>query len=297
MSIIKQALNENLTTKSNGAVASSLIEGSTDGGVTSTPVKVDNNGRLEVKTTNEVEQTIWVDSTGTYFIRIYTNNLGVPAITYSLADGTSYVPVGATVPASSGSDKEVSTTHYQVITAGVGYSIGDLVNSIIVYDTNLNSVVSQIYYNLTTSAVITPLITELQEISERLSDVGINYDSVRIGDGTNLANVTANNELKVRSTPFNVATAVLSYRHAAILAVDTPSATLLTTGATGANYLQVLNNTGAIIEVNIGLTNPIIVGMGGSVSVNVTIPGAQAITITPRIIGLTATDYVTINVF
>lgn len=95
----------------------------------------------------------------------------------------------------------------------------------------------------------------------------------------------------------SVADSVISYTHAAILAVDTPSATLITTAATGASHMQVLNNTGAIIEVDIGLTNPIIVGMGGQVTIDADIPASQAITITPRIIGLTATDYVTINVY
>lgn len=265
MTIIKQALNPDINVTGAGTSATTLIKGSPDNGVTEKFIATDSNGKLLTVTTNDYEELVWVDSTGTYFIRtVIVDETGTPVIAYVLADGTPYVPVGATVPASSGTDRKVNVTHFIVNTAGTGYSVGDLVDMTTIIDVTLSSVVANIYYNLSTQAVITPTFAHLSPLETELSMTN--------------------------------ATAVLSYTHASVLAVDTPSATLLTVGATGASHLQVLNNTGAILEIGVGLTNPVRVGMGGNVNMDLNIPAGATITITPRIVGLGATDYVTINV-
>lgn len=119
---------------------------------------------VPVSVLNDVGETIWVDSTGTYYIRSIVSTSGTPVVTYTLADGTPYVPVAPSIPAASGTDKEVNVTHFVANTAGTGYSVGDLIDLTTVYDTALNTVVASIYFNLTTNAVVTPTFSHLSVI-------------------------------------------------------------------------------------------------------------------------------------
>ena len=118
-----------------------------------------------------------------------------------------------------------------------------------------------------------------------------------IHDGVDTLAVNIDGSINTKTIPSSNATTIASTGYTNNLPVNTTSATILNSGANGASHLQVQKNSGAIIDVNIGLGNPIIVGMGGDVNVDVNIPPAQAITITPRVNGLSVGDYVTINIF
>jgi len=210
MSIIKQALNENLTTKSNGAAPSSLIEGSPNGGVTSVPVKTTVTGELVI-----------------------------------VGDATSPIPVNLV---------EANGTTINV-TAG--------------------------------------------DIDIHLTDIGANYDSVRIGNGTNTLNINTDGSVNVANDLPTITTTsptIKSYEHKAILAVDTQSATLITTDAAyGATQFSITNNTGATIEVTID-TQTIYASAGDSFTMPMRIGANKAISITPRNVGLTATDIVVLRI-
>lgn len=115
----------------------------------------------ELQKQKEFTETIWVDSTGTFYIRrvVYSENLETYTISYTLADGTVYVPVAPTEPASAGTDRELVVTSYTVNTGGTGYAIGDIVHQINVFNVFDGSLLSTIWYNQTTDAIISPAPT------------------------------------------------------------------------------------------------------------------------------------------
>lgn len=88
---------------------------------------------------------------------------------------------------------------------------------------------------------------------------------------------------------------ILSAEHTAILPQDTTSGTLITVGAKGANKISVTNNSGAVIEVNVGV-DVIRAAPGSDLTHDVLIVAGAVITITPRNAGLTTADTVIINV-
>ena len=119
----------------------------------------------ELQKQKEFTETIWVDSTGTFYLRrvVYSENLETYTISYTLADGTVYVPVAPSEPASAGTDRELVVTSYTVNTSGTGYAIGDIVHQINIFNVFDGSLLSTIWYNQTTDTVITPApkITDL----------------------------------------------------------------------------------------------------------------------------------------
>ena len=120
----------------------------------------------ELQKQAEFSETVWVDATGTFFIRrvVYSENLETYTVSYTLADGSAYSPTAPIEPASAGTDREIVQTSYTVIVAGTGYSIGDIVQQLNIFDVQSDTLQSTIWYNQTTDAIITPAptITDLQ---------------------------------------------------------------------------------------------------------------------------------------
>lgn len=112
----------------------------------------------ELEKQSEFSESIWIDATGTFFIRrvVYSENLETYTVEYTLADGTTYVPTAPIEPASSGTDREIVQTSYTVTTSGTGYSIGDIVQQINIFDVGTDTLQSTIWYNQTTDAIISP---------------------------------------------------------------------------------------------------------------------------------------------
>lgn len=146
----------------------------------------------ELQKQKEFTETIWIDSTGTFYIRrvVYSENLETYTISYTLADGTVYVPVAPSEPASAGTDRELVVTSYTVNTSGTGYAIGDIVHQINIFNVFDGSLLSTIWYNQTTDTVITPApkITDLTpegSIQSIASATGTQADvAYAHGDGT-----------------------------------------------------------------------------------------------------------------
>lgn len=113
----------------------------------------------------EVSESIWIDSTNTFFLRrlVYDEQTGLVTIVYTLPDGTAYAPVLPIRPASYNQDVELGQTQYVVINAGVGYNVGEFVTQVRFYDTTTlpATLIGTIYINDNTDTVITPLITDL----------------------------------------------------------------------------------------------------------------------------------------
>lgn len=146
----------------------------------------------ELEKQAEFSESIWVDATGTFFIRrvVYSENLETYTVSYTLADGTTYVPTAPIEPASAGSDRELVTTSYTVLTSGTGYTIGDIVQQINVFDVGTDTLESTIWYNQTTDLTISPApnIAHLQpegSIQSIASATGAQVDAAyTTGNGT-----------------------------------------------------------------------------------------------------------------
>ena len=112
----------------------------------------------ELEKQAEFSETVWVDATGTFFIRrvVYSENLETYTVSYTLADGSAYSPTAPIEPASAGTDREIVQTSYTVIVAGTGYSIGDIVQQLNIFDVQSDTLQSTIWYNQTTDLTISP---------------------------------------------------------------------------------------------------------------------------------------------
>lgn len=113
----------------------------------------------------EVSESIWIDSTNTFFLRrlVYDEQTGLVTIVYTLPDGTAYAPVLPIKPASYNQDVELGQTQYIVVNAGTGYNVGEFVTQVRFYDTTTlpATLIGTLYINDNTNTVITPLITDL----------------------------------------------------------------------------------------------------------------------------------------
>jgi len=120
----------------------------------------------ELQKQAEFSETVWVDATGIFFIRrvVYSENLETYTVSYTLADGSAYSPTAPIEPASVGTDREIVQTSYTVLVSGTGYSIGDIVQQINIFNVQLDKLETTIWYNQTTDVVISPAptITDLK---------------------------------------------------------------------------------------------------------------------------------------
>lgn len=88
---------------------------------------------------------------------------------------------------------------------------------------------------------------------------------------------------------------ILSAEHTAVLAQNTPSGTLITVGAGGAKHIGWTNNSGAVIEINVG-ADVLRAAPGSDSGISALIAAGTVITITPRNVSLTTDDTIIINV-
>lgn len=146
----------------------------------------------ELEKQAEFSESIWIDATGTFFIRrvVYSENLETYTVEYTLADGSTYSPTAPIEPASAGTDRELVVTSYTVVTSGTGYTIGDIVQQINAFDVVSDTLQSTIWYNQTTDLTISPApnIAHLQpegSIQSIASATGTRADSAyTTGNGT-----------------------------------------------------------------------------------------------------------------
>lgn len=121
--------------------------------------------RDAIKATIDLESTIWTDNSGAYYVRrdIVDEGTGSISISWTAPDGSPASP-GAGLRPLSTAERDVTQDIYQAIASGTGYSNGDLIARLLVIDANPSvPVVTQIWYNLTSSAVISaPNLAHLQ---------------------------------------------------------------------------------------------------------------------------------------
>jgi len=112
--------------------------------------------RDAIKASIDLESTLWTDNSGAYYVRRDTVNEGTGAITitWTTPDGTSATP-GAGLKPLATAERDVTQALFVATAGGTGYSNGDFLARLLILDVNASTpVVTQVWYNLSTSAVI-----------------------------------------------------------------------------------------------------------------------------------------------
>lgn len=112
--------------------------------------------RDAIKATIDLESTIWTDNSGAYYVRRDSVNEGTGAITISWTtpDGTAATP-GAGLRPLATAERDVTQELFIATAAGTGYSSNDFLARLLILDVNASTpVITQIWYNLSTGAVI-----------------------------------------------------------------------------------------------------------------------------------------------
>lgn len=112
--------------------------------------------RDAIKATIDLESTIWTDDSGAYYVRRDSVNEGTGAITISWTapDGSAATP-GAGLRPLATAERDVTQELFVATGTGTGYTSGDFLARLLVIDANPSTpVVTQVWYNLSTGAVI-----------------------------------------------------------------------------------------------------------------------------------------------
>lgn len=260
----------------------------------------------------EFSESIWIDATGTFFIRrvVYSENLETYTVEYTLADGSTYSPTAPIEPASAGTDRELVVTSYTVVTSGTGYTIGDIVQQINVFDVVSDTLQSTIWYNQTTDLTISPApnIAHLQpegSIQSIASATGTQADSAyTTGNGTIISVLKGifGRLSKDPSAPASTQSTANFYVAAAVTQDQNSSATA-TTPSTGGRWIQAINNSGVICDITVGGTagandgtTLVTLIAGASVSLPIAIAASAVLRVKPRSTALTSSDVISVVV-
>lgn len=112
--------------------------------------------RDAIKATIDLESTIWTDNSGAYYVRRDSVNEGTGAITitWTAPDGSAATP-GAGLRPLATAERDVTQELFVATNSGAGYASGDFLARLLILDVNPSTpVVTQVWYNLSTGAVI-----------------------------------------------------------------------------------------------------------------------------------------------
>lgn len=112
--------------------------------------------RDAIKATIDLESTIWTDNSGAYYVRRDSVNEGTGAITitWTAPDGSAATP-GAGLRPLATAERDVTQELFVATSSGTGYTSGDFLARLLILDVNPSTpVVTQVWYNLSTGAVI-----------------------------------------------------------------------------------------------------------------------------------------------
>jgi hypothetical protein len=128
--------------------------------------------RDAIKAQIDIASTLWTDNSGAYYVRrdLVNEGTGAITVTFTLPDGTAATP-GAGLKPLSTAEKEVTQEIYDVLTAGTGYSVGDILCKVAVIDAlAVTPTITTFWMNLTTSATIAaPTGANVQRANENIN--------------------------------------------------------------------------------------------------------------------------------
>ncbi len=202
----------------------------------------------------DFEEQIWVDSTDTFYIRrvVYDPTTATYTVSYTLADGTTYVPVAPSTPVGSSVDYEITKQNYIATTNGTGFSTNDELVEIIIVNTKTTAISARIWYNATTDTTITaPSLASVTPHTKYALDATLQSTNTKI-DSTNTKLDTANTKLD----------GIDSSVDAVKTSVDTVNSTLGTTNT----KLDGIDTSVDAVKASVDATNANFVADGSAVS-------------------------------
>lgn len=207
-----------------------------------------------VEDQRDFEEQIWVDSTGTFYIRrvVYDPTTSTYTVSYTLANGSVYVPVNPSTPVGSSTDYEITKQNYLATAGGTGFSINDELIEILIVNTSTNAIAAQIWYNATTDATIAaPSMASVTPrtkyaLESTLTTTNTKLDTINTTTGTVKTSVDT-----VNTTTGTVKTSV-----------DTVNTTLGTTNT----KLDTINTTTGTVKTSVDAINNNFVTDGSAIS-------------------------------
>ena len=142
----------------------------------------------------DIANSIWTDDSGAYYVRLQESSGGVITVVFQDPTGAPATPGAGLRPASTASI-EIVQSLYNAIAAGTGYSIGDLISNALVInvDTPTPSVLSSIWFNVTTaSAIAAPNPADLVQVTQNII---VSASALPTGASTSALQTTANSSL------------------------------------------------------------------------------------------------------
>jgi len=163
--------------------------------------------RDAIKAQIDIASTIWTDNTDTFYVRrdLVNEGTGVITVSFTLPDGTAATPSAGLRPLAT-VDKDVLSDYYDVLIAGTGYAIGDLLARVAIIDANGASPTSTfIWLNLTAGTILgtAPSSANIERANETIG--------ARQSGTWNITNISGTVSLPTgASTSANQATAISS---------------------------------------------------------------------------------------
>lgn len=134
-------------------------------------------------------ETIWTDDTGTYVVRVDKGG----TITWVALDGTAGTAPGTGARPVDADTFSLSRASYQASTAATGYSVGDLIDHMILVNPTTGTVVSHFWINLTTELKLAsaPTSANIVPFSAEEAIMGLRIDAANTAtDATSVSGMS-----------------------------------------------------------------------------------------------------------
>lgn len=187
-----------------------------------------------VEDQRDFEEQIWVDSTGTFYIRrvVYDPTTGTYTVSYTNATGSVYVPVNPSTPVGSNVDYEITKQNYIATAGGTGFSINDELVEIIIVNTATNAISATIWYNATTDATISaPSLASVTPHTKYALDATVQTTNTKL-DTLNTTTGTVKTSVDTVNTTLGTTNTNLTTINTSVGTVNTSIGTLNTTTGT-----------------------------------------------------------------
>lgn len=112
----------------------------------------------ELQAATSLATTMWTDNSGAYYVRrdVIDEGTGAVTVSFTTPTGTPVTPGAGLRPAANEEALSTEVVRYVGAVAGTGYSVGDMIERIVILDANTSppTVVTSAWVNLTTGAIL-----------------------------------------------------------------------------------------------------------------------------------------------
>jgi hypothetical protein len=157
---------------------------------------------------NDFQETVFTSPDGNtvYFRRaLYSEVTDAITITWTDVAGTTISTPSSAVPLKSNTNVDTDIHYFDVVANGTGYSIGSIVARIVIVNLATGLPTSTLYYNLNTSAVVTPLLGDIVLQDQNVKAVISNFP---VTQAVTVGNFPATQAVSVGNFPSTQAVSV-----------------------------------------------------------------------------------------